>query len=245
MRRCGAVEAYRVIMARGHILVVDDEPGMRRLVSLYLQPAGFLVDTAETGAEAIERVEQTAIDLVVLDLGLPDIDGYSVCEELRGIRDIPIVMLTARSEPRDKLLGFRLGADDYVPKPFMPEELVARVQAVLRRSHAPPASAGILALDGLTVSLVKRVVMIEGKEIELRPKEFDLLVKLVSHPDRVFTRNQLLWQVWGYESLGETATVDVHIGRLRRKLGQSGGKQGWIRTVWGIGYRFGTDHHGR
>lgn len=232
-------------MARGHILVVDDEPGMLRLVSLYLHLAGFFVETVETGAEAIERVQRAAIDLVVLDLGLPDVDGFSVCKEIRAIRDVPIVMLTARSEPRDRLLGFKLGADDYVSKPFIPEELVARVRAVLRRSHAPPLTAGILALNGLTVNLVKRAVTIDGKEVELRPKEFDLLVKLAGHPDRVFTRNQLLWQVWGYESLGDTATVDVHVGRLRRKLGQSGGEAGWIRTIWGVGYRFSMDHDGR
>jgi two-component system, OmpR family, response regulator ResD len=231
-------------MASGHILVVDDEPGMLRLVSLYLQPAGFLIESVTTGAEAIDRVERAAIDLVVLDLGLPDIDGYSVCEEIRAIRDVPIVMLTARSEPRDIMLGFKLGADDYVPKPFIPEELVARVQAVLRRSQAAPPTGGILALYGLTVNLAKRTVTIDGREIELRAKEFDLLVKLAGHPDHVFTRNQLLWQVWGYDSLGDTATVDVHIGRLRRKLGKSGRKQGCIRTVWGIGYRFSADRDG-
>lgn len=231
-------------MAGGHILVVDDEPGMRRLVSLYLQPAGFLVETAESGAEALDRVERGPIDLVVLDLGLPDIDGFSVCQEIRAIRDVPIVMLTARSEPRDKLLGFKLGADDYVPKPFMPEELVARVQAVLRRSLAPPPDGGTLTLEGLSVNLANRAVTIDGRRIELRPKEFDLLVKLAGRPEQVFTRNQLLWQVWGYDSLGDTATVDVHIGRLRRKLGQTRGKEGWIRTVWGIGYRFSANRDG-
>ena len=218
--------------------MVDDEPGLLRLVSLYLRDAGFAVETAENGAEAVERIERGNVDLVVLDLGLPDIDGYSVCQEIRKAGDIPIIMLTARSEPRDRLQGFRLGADDYVSKPFMPDELVARVEAVLRRIRAESESGRTLTLDTLIVNLSKRAVSVDGREIELRPKEFDLLAKLASHPDRVFTRHQLLWQVWGYDSLGDTATVDVHVGRLRRKLGDSDRERQWICTIWGVGYRF-------
>lgn len=238
------MEVYALVMASGRILVVDDEPGMLRLVSLYLRQAGFVVDTAAIGAGAVHCIERGGVDLVVLDIGLPDVDGYTVCQAIRAVRDVPIIMLTARSEPRDRILGFKAGADDYVPKPFFPDELVARVSAVLRRAQPVPEQGRQLALDGLVVNLSDRSVTVEGRGIDLRPKEFDLLAKLVSHPDRVFTRHQLLWQVWGYDSLGDTATVDVHVGRLRRKLGDSDGKGRWIRTVWGVGYRFNGASHG-
>jgi two-component system response regulator ResD len=231
-------------MATERILLVDDEPGMIRLLSLYLGQAGYTVDTAATGAEAVYAVEQGTVDLVVLDIGLPDIDGYSVCRHIRTASTVPVIMLTARSDPRDRIRGFELGADDYVPKPFNPEELVARVRAVLRRVQPEQDKAQRLSLDGLEVDRVKRTVTVDEREIDLRPKEFDLLVKLASQPGRVFTRAQLLQQVWGYESLGDSATVDVHIWRLRQKLGDSGHSRRWIRTVWGAGYRFNAQPHG-
>jgi DNA-binding response OmpR family regulator len=231
-------------MASTRILIVDDEPGMTRLVALYLRQAGYEVETAATGAEAFHAVEVGGVDLVILDVGLPDIDGYSVCKHVRSVSEVPIIMLTARSDPRDRIMGFSLGADDYVPKPFNPEELVARVQAVLRRVQPERREPRQLVLDGLVVDRIERTVTAEGKPVELSPKEFDLLTELASQPDRVFTRNQLLRQVWGYEAMGETATVDVHVSRLRRKLGAAARKRQWIRTVWGTGYRFNARPHG-
>jgi two-component system, OmpR family, response regulator ResD len=230
-------------METGRILVVDDEPGMLRLVSLYLRQAGCTVVSAANGADAVQEVELGGVALVVLDIGLPDIDGYSVCRHIRRAGNIPIIMLTARSGHRDRIMGFELGADDYVAKPFNPEELVARVRAVLRRVLPEQDKPQQLSLNGLEVDLVRRSVTVDGRDVELRPKEFDLLVKLASYPGQVFTRAQLLKNVWGYESLGSSATVDVHILRLRRKLGDSRGSCRWIRTVWGAGYRFNSSPH--
>jgi two-component system, OmpR family, response regulator ResD len=234
---------YSLYMASRRVLVVDDEPGMARLLSLYLHQAGYTVDTAATGADAVSQVERGGVDLVVLDIGLPDIDGYSVCKHIRSAGNVPIIMLTARSGDRDRLLAFELGADDYVAKPFNPKELVARAHAVLRRVEPARTEAQELAVDGLVLSLVRRTVTVNGRVVELRPKEFDLLVELAGNADRVFTRGQLLRQVWGYDDLGDTSTVDVHIGRLRRKLGDSGGARGRIRTVRGVGYGFNVNAH--
>lgn len=231
-------------MARRRILVVDDEPGMTRLVSLYLRQADFAVETAPTGADALYALEQGPFDLVVLDVGLPDLDGYSVCQHMRSTSKVPVIMLTARADHRDRIMGFERGADDYVPKPFNPEELVARVNAVLRRVQPEPEKPEQIAVDGLVVGLTDRTVTVDGTIVELRPKEFDLLVQLASNPDRVFSRELLLQRVWGYESMGDTATVDVHIWRLRQKLGESGREHRWIRTVWGAGYRFAANAHG-
>ncbi len=227
-----------MLMTSRGILVVDDEPGMLRLVSLYLRQAGYAVATASTGADAVHEVRLGGIELVVLDIGLPDIDGFSVCQYIRRAGNVPVIMLTARSDPRDRISGLELGADDYVSKPFNPEELVARIRAVLRRAQAEQSTGPRVSLNGLVVDLVQRTVTVDGREVSLRPKEFDLLVELASHPDQVFTREQLLNHVWGYEGLGTSATVDVHVLRLRRKLGDSSPKHRWIRTVWGIGYRF-------
>src|SRR5579864_3736273 len=162
-------------MASTRIMVVDDEPGMIRLVSLYLRQAGYDVATAATGADAFDAFEKGGIDLVVLDVGLPDIDGYSVCKRIRSVSDVPVIMLTARADPRDRIMGFALGADDYVPKPFNPEELVARVQAVLRRVQPERRESRQLVLDGLVVDRIERTVTADGEPIELSPKEFDLL----------------------------------------------------------------------
>jgi DNA-binding response OmpR family regulator len=231
-------------MTTGRLLIVDDEPGMLRLLSLYLRQAGYDVITASTGSDAVEVLDSERVDLVVLDIGLPDIDGYSVCKHIRRAGNLPVIMLTARSDHRDRIMGFELGADDYVPKPFNPEELVVRVRAVLRRAQPEEANLPLIALDGLTVDLIDRTVTVDGHEVDLRPKEFDLLVKLASNPGRVFTREQLLRHVWGYESVGASSTVDVHVLRLRRKLGGSGHRARWIHTVWGSGYRFSSDPHG-
>lgn len=235
---------YPVAMTTRRILVVDDEPGMIRLLSLYLQQAGYTVASAATGADAVHEVELGGVDLVVLDIGLPDIDGYSVCRHIRRAGNVPVIMVTARSDHRDRIMGFERGADDYVPKPFNPEELVARVRAVLRRAQPEQDKPKQLALDGLVVDLVQRTVTVDGRNVHLRPKEFDLLVTLAGDPGKVFTREQLLKRIWGYESLGNSSTVDVHVLRLRRKLGDSRRECRWIRTVWGAGYRFNANPHG-
>lgn len=217
-------------------LVVDDEPGMVRLISLYLQRAGYTVLTEATGAGALQTIERHRPDLVVLDVGLPDIDGYAVCRQMRTMVDTPVIMLTARGEPRDRVAGLQEGADDYVSKPFHPEELVARVRAVLRRTRPPASRPRQYVAGDLTVDLEQRSVTLGGGRIELRPKEFDLLVELISSPGRVFTREQLVERIWGYEYLGDGATLDVHVMRLRGKLGETGRRARYIHTVWGIGY---------
>ncbi len=231
-------------MTAAKVLVVDDEPGMVRLVTLYLQQAGYSVVSEGTGAGALEAIERHGPDLVVLDIGLPDIDGYAVCRQARTLTDTPIIMLTARGEPRDRIAGFDGGADDYVSKPFQPDELVARVKAVLRRARPRTQLAQRYVIEGLAVDTVQRGVTLDGRQIELRPKEFDLLVELISHPGQVFTREQLVERVWGYEYLGDGATLDVHVWRLRSKLGETGKQARYIQTVWGVGYCLKTAGHG-
>ncbi len=231
-------------MTAAKVLVVDDEPGMVRLVTLYLQQAGYSVVSEGTGAGALQAIERHQPDLMVLDIGLPDIDGYAVCRQARTLTDTPIIMLTARGEPRDRMAGFEGGADDYVAKPFQPDELVARVKAVLRRARPRTERAKRYVIEGLAVDTVQRAVTLDGRQIELRPKEFDLLVELVSHPGQVFTREQLVEHVWGYEYLGDGATLDVHVWRLRSKLGETGKQARYIQTVWGVGYCLKTASHG-
>lgn len=226
------------------VLVVDDEPGMVRLVSLYLQQAGFDVSTAVCGADALEAVQRRSPDLVVLDIGLPDMDGYAVCRQIRWSTETPIIMLTARGEHRDRIDGFKHGADDYVPKPFHPDELVARVRAVLRRAGHPGDTPGRYAAGGLVVDTGVRIASLDGQPLDLRPKELDLLATLMSQPGRVFSREALLQSVWGQDRAGGTATVDVHVWRLRSKLGETGKRARFIQTVWGIGYRFRASGHG-
>ncbi|GAC1324858.1 MAG: response regulator transcription factor [Chloroflexota bacterium] len=217
---------------------------MVRLISLYLQQAGYTVISAMTGSAGMEAVERHQPDLVVLDIGLPDIDGYAVCRHLRTTVDTPVIMLTARGDPRDRIAGLEEGADDYVSKPFQPDELVARVRAVLRRARPVGQRPQRYEIDGLAVDTLQRGVTLEGRPIDLRPKEFDLLVELISHPGQVFTREQLVERVWGYEYLGDGATLDVHVWRLRSKLGETGKQARYIQTVWGVGYCLKTVHHG-
>lgn len=226
------------------VLVVDDEAGIVRLLTLYLHQAGYTVLKARNGAQALEVVEQYRPDLVILDIGLPDIDGYSVCRKIRDEDDTPIIMLTARGEGRDRVTGLKSGADDYVSKPFQPDELVLRVQAILRRRQPVPERQPKYSLGTLSVDTSCRAVTLDGKSIVLRPKEFDLLVELISHPGRVYTRSQLVERVWGYEYVGEDATLDVHIWRLRSKLGETGRKARYIHTVWGVGYCVKADADG-
>lgn len=227
------------------ILLVDDDPNISHLVRLYLEKEGFDVTEAARGDEALEAFKREPPALVLLDVMLPGMDGLQVLRELRRYSKAPVIMLTARDETFDKVLGLELGADDYVTKPFETKELVARVKAVLRR--APAAAEGgnasgdaddTLRFPSLTVSLARYEVTYEGRRLEMPPKELEVLFYLASHPNMVFTREQLLERVWGFDFFGDSRTVDVHIKRLREKL--PGCEQyGWeIHTVWRVGYKF-------
>jgi DNA-binding response OmpR family regulator len=216
-------------------LVVEDEASIASFVSLYLKNAGYGVKAVATGRDALAQVELEQPALIVLDLMLPDMDGIEVCRKVRDRRDIPILMLTARDEDVDKIIGLEVGADDYMTKPFNPRELVARVKSILRRS-APAErdreSAQIRHGD-LLVDAGRREVHIGDEEIQLAPKEFELLWELLDHRGLVLTRDQLLERVWGYTFAGDTRTVDVHVRQLRRKLGEASP----VVTVWGVGYK--------
>jgi DNA-binding response OmpR family regulator len=221
------------------ILVVDDEPIVREVVAAYLQREGFEVAEAPDGAVALEKVGDRRPDLVVLDVMLPEVDGFSVLTALRRSGNIPVILLTARTEESDRVLGLELGADDYVVKPFSPRELVARVRSVLRRSRSARAPAEILEFDGLRVDEQAREVSVDGRFIEMTPKEFDLIAFLARSPRQVFSRGQLLEQVWDSSpDWQDPSTVTVHVRRLRRKIEANPEKPRWITTVWGVGYRF-------
>ena len=224
------------------ILVVDDDPNISRLEMLYLEKEGYEVRTAADGNEAIDVFRRLPPDLMLLDVMLPGADGYEVLKTVRKSGNIPVIMVTARGETFDKVLCLELGADDYIVKPFDGKELVARVKAVLRRAHGgEEENADELSFPGLTVSLSRYDVHYDGKKLELPPKELEVLYFLASHPNQVFTREQLQDQVWGFEYCGDSRTVDVHIKRLREKLTDSE-KYGWtIYTVRGVGYKFSTD----
>jgi DNA-binding response OmpR family regulator len=216
------------------ILVVDDERNIVQLLRLYLTKEGYEVEAAGNGRDALEKAGARRPDLVVLDLMLPEIDGLEVCRRLRREGDLPIIMLTARGDDVDKIVGLELGADDYLAKPFNPRELVARVKAVLRRSEARQTPARVLRFADLEVDLDRREVQIAGEQIELRPKEFEVLAALASRPGVVLERERLLQLGWGYDYYGDTRTVDVHVTWLREKIGRG---QARIQTVWGIGYK--------
>ena len=220
------------------IMVVDDDPNIRELVRLYLEKEGFEVTCAERGDEAVKMFRATPPNLMLLDVMLPGMDGWQVCREVRKISNIPIIMLTAKGETFDKVLGLELGADDYIVKPFDMKELVARIKAVIRRFQVAEAPEKELVFPGLTINISQYTVTYMGKPLEMPPREIELLYFLASHPGMVFTREQLLEQVWGYDYFGDSRTVDVHVKRLREKL--SGGEElGWqIKTVWGVGYKF-------
>ena len=221
------------------ILLVDDDPNIRQLVNLYLEKEGFEVEMADRGDTAVEKFKTFAPNLILLDLMLPGMDGWQVCREVRKTSNVPIIMLTAKDETFDKVLGLELGADDYMVKPFDPKELVARIKAVLRRfQNADAPASKELSFPGLTINIGQYTVTYMGRELEMPPKELELLYFLASHPGMVFTREQLLEQVWGYDYFGDSRTVDVHVKRLREKL-TDGEKMGWqIKTVWGVGYKF-------
>ncbi|MGQ9628006.1 MAG: response regulator transcription factor [Anaerolineae bacterium] len=220
-------------MAGETILVVDDEQHILELARLYLENEGFTVESASDGRDALEKARSKSPALIILDLMLPEIDGWEVCRRLRAESDVPIIMLTARSADMDKILGLELGADDYLTKPFNPRELVARVKAVLRRADRV-SSDRPLTLGDLTIEPARREVRLGEKLLELRAKEFELLYTLAEHKGLVMSREQLLNLVWGFDFYGETRTVDVHIAHLREKIKDS---QVRIETVWGVGYK--------
>ncbi len=228
---------------RQKVLIVDDDSNIAEIISLYLIKEMFETKVAEDGYEALELFESFEPDLVILDLMLPGKDGYEVCREIRKQKDTPIIMLSAKGETFDKVLGLELGADDYMIKPFDTKELVARVKAVLRRyrkaepaPEKPKAKIKVVEYPNLIINQTNYSVTYNGKELVMPPKELELLYFLASQPNQVFTREQLLDHIWGYEYIGDTRTVDVHIKRLREKISDH---TSWaIRTVWGIGYKF-------
>lgn len=232
------------------ILVVDDERTIREVVRRYLELEGFKVTEAETGPQALSIVQDKRPDLIVLDIMLPGVDGFSITRRLRANEeyqplsidgDIPIILLTARTNEVDRVAGLELGADDYVTKPFSPRELVARVKAVLRRATASEVeSESPVEYGGLSLDPRSRTVTVDGREVALTAKEFDLLWFLLRHPRQVFTRQQLLDSVWGYEFYGDESTVTVHVRRLREKLEANPSMPNYVQTVWGVGYKFET-----
>jgi DNA-binding response OmpR family regulator len=221
------------------ILIVDDEPIVTEVIERYLRREGYDVKLAADGPRGLELARSIAPDLVVLDVMLPKLDGLEVCRILRAEGNIPIILLTARGEESDRILGLGLGADDYVVKPFSPGELVARIKAVLRRARATPAAdAGALRFGDLRIVPRQRLVEVSGKSVDLTAKEFDLLHFLASNANQVFTREQLLDQVWDYEYVGDASTVTVHVRRLREKVESDPVRPRWVKTVWGVGYKF-------
>jgi two-component system response regulator ResD len=228
---------------RGSVLVVDDEPTITEVVSRYLQRAGYATCVAGDGPEAIRLADRETPDLVVLDLMLPGMDGLEVMRRLRGPgtngrRRVSVILLTAKGEASDRVIGLRLGADDYVVKPFSPAELVARVDAVLRRVESAPEHEEPITFDGLELDPVSRQVRIRGEEAQLTVREYELLLFLVRHPGQVFSRDQLMDAVWGFSFYTDTSTVTVHVRRLRSKIEEDPSEPRWLQTVWGVGYRF-------
>ena len=228
------------------ILVADDDSQIRQILRLYLENAGFTVLDAENGVAALLLFQQSHPDLVILDIMMPVLDGLETARQIRTLAATPIILLTARVEDDDKLVGFETGADDYVTKPFSPGEVVARVQAILRRTAQPPTATAVadtpaLSFGALSIDAAARTVKIGAEEIELTAREFDLLHTLAAHPGHIYTRESLLSALWGYGAEADTRTVDVHVQRLRTKL-RNDAASGWnITTVWGVGYRFDSE----
>ena len=219
------------------VLVVDDEAHIVELARLYLSREGYDVEGVGDGTQALTRFAQTKPDLVILDIMLPGTDGLSICKEIRKQSQVPIIMLTARDEVTDKVVGLELGADDYLTKPFHPQELVARAKALVRRARLEPDQPRLVRAGRLEVDLERHEVRFGDGRVQLRPKEFDLLALLARHPGRVFQRSELLDLVWGYDFPGYTRTVDVHVQQLREKLARGGVADPAIQTVWGVGYK--------
>ncbi|MGM0419849.1 MAG: response regulator transcription factor [Bacillota bacterium] len=224
-------------MPEYEVLIIDDDDHICQILKEYFEYENFKVYTAGNGREGIELVEKVKPDLVVLDIMLPEMDGWEVCQELRPANKVPIIILSAKTKDSDRIIGLELGADDYVTKPFSPKEVVARAKAVLRRiKQGDAGSSEVLEFGKLKINKSERTVKYEDEIIDLTPKEFDLLWTLASSPKIVFDREKLLDQVWGYEYFGDIRTVDTHVKSLRQKLGEKAGN--YIKTVWGVGYKF-------
>ena len=226
-------------MSLGKILVVDDDKNICELLRLYLEKEGYTVVLSHDGEEALAKFNALNPDMILLDIMLPGLDGWQVCREVRKKSNVPIIMLTAKGETFDKVLGLELGADDYVVKPFDTKEVVARIKAVLRRigSSAKEEEIKEVNYDKLSVNMTRYELKVDGKVVDTPPKELELLFHLASHPNRVYTRDQLLDEVWGFEYYGDSRTIDVHVKRLREKL--EGVSDQWsLKTVWGVGYKF-------
>lgn len=221
------------------VLVVDDEPTVREVLCAYLDRGGFDVAEASDGPGALRAIRDQKPDLVLLDLMLPELDGLSVLTEIRQDSSVPVIVLTALADEGDRVLGLELGADDYVVKPFSPREVTARVNAVLKRSSSPDQPTRRLGFEGLSIDEATREVLVAGRHVELTPKEFDLLTFLAASPRQVFSRGQLLEQVWGSSrDWQDPSTVTVHVGRIRQKIEPNPNEPRWLSTVWGVGYRF-------
>lgn len=218
------------------IMVVDDDPNIVELISLYLEKESYQVLPFTSSTDAIEAFKKEAPTLVLLDVMMPGMDGYQFLSEIRKTSNIPVIMITAKGETFDKVLGLELGADDYLVKPFDPKELLARIKAVFRRYGSVVEESRVLVIPDLTIDLDKYIITYKGTQMELPPKEIELLYFLCSNPNKVYTREQLLDKIWGYDYVGESRTVDVHIKRVREKL--EGSHQWEIKTVWGVGYKF-------
>ena len=223
-------------MAR-NILVVEDDRNISDLIHMYLVKEGFEVRIAADGGKAVEEFQKKTPDLILLDIMLPVMDGWAVCAKIRETSKVPIIMLTAKSEVFDRIQGLEMGADDYIVKPFEMKELLARINAVLRRTEIPVDTSKVLRFDKLIINLDAYELTVDGKKIDTPPKELELLYHLAATPNRVYTRNQLLDEVWGFDYFGDSRTVDVHIKRLREKI-ENVSDQWALKTVWGVGYKF-------
>lgn len=222
------------------VLIIEDDPNIAELIRLYLEKDGFEVVISHDGKDGLDSFYKIHPDIILLDIMLPELDGWTVCREIRKTDNTPIIMLTAKDETVDKVTGLSLGADDYISKPFDMKEVIARIHAVLRRSfpsETAQTETAIKTFDNLTINMSAYEVIVSGKTVDMPPKELELLNFLASHPNKVFTRNQLLDDVWGFEYFGDSRTVDVHVKRIREKI--DGASDEWsLKTVWGVGYKF-------
>ena len=221
-----------------NVLIVDDEERIRDIIKEYLDFEGYTYDEASNGMEAIEKIKENEYSVVILDIMMPKVDGFTVVREVRKFSDVPVIMLSARGEEYDKLFGFEMGVDDYITKPFSPKELVARVKAVLKRSGAIAEKQGVLKIPGIEIDETGRKVLVDGKQITLTPKEFDILVYMVKNQNIVLSREKILSTIWGYEFFGDDRTVDTHIKMLRNSIEPY---RNYIKTIWSIGYKLEVD----
>ncbi|AFM42811.1 response regulator with CheY-like receiver domain and winged-helix DNA-binding domain [Desulfosporosinus acidiphilus SJ4] len=228
---------------RNNVLIADDDERIREIVKLYLEADGLVIFEASNGKQVLDLVRNHSIDLILLDLMMPELDGWTVCKILRKETQIPIIMLTAKGEENDRVLGFDLGADDYVVKPFSARELAARVKAVLRRLDVEQINEHMIVYPGLKINRIRREVEVNGTLVKLTTKEFDLLLCLVQDPGHIYSRDQLLNLVWDYDYCGDSRTVDTHVNRLRSKLDEQAGYSDFIQTVRGVGYKFELNGH--